>query len=242
MRDMTDDPSQDHLVAALRARAADPARRTQLAPAGFGRLRELFTGGSVLRPATLDEVRLAERELDVVLPRLLVRVYTEVADGGFGPGRGLLEPGQVVRRTRELRSGAPLPRGRTWPAALLPILEADQAWVCVDVATSAVVEWDQDDLSEHAGERRFKAPFTELSPSLEAWLGRWVRSKTAADRNKPSERERWARMRARAQSPEGMARQHRKAQAAIAAMTPEDRARWGLTLDADGPRNGDDDR
>lgn len=40
-------------------------------------------------PATLEQVRSAEDELGFVLPEILVELYVEVANGGFGPGCGL---------------------------------------------------------------------------------------------------------------------------------------------------------
>jgi hypothetical protein len=227
---VSDGDTLDELIASLRVRAADPERRTQLqATRFFGLIRRRGTGD--LRPTTAEAVRAAEAELGVTFPPLLSRLYTEVADGGFGPGLGLLDLGGVVRQARRLRTGEELPRGRRWPASLLPLVRLDPGWTCVDAETGRVVDWDPEDLTERASQARFDASFSERSPSLEAWLGRWVRSKTAADRHKPSEKERWERMRARAQTPEGQAWQHRKTQALIASMTPEERERYGLRLD-----------
>ncbi|MFB7466206.1 hypothetical protein ACFCZ1_22405 [Streptomyces sp. NPDC056224] len=45
--------------------------------------------GPLFPPITLDEVEEAERRLRRRLPELLRRVYTEVANGGFGPDSGL---------------------------------------------------------------------------------------------------------------------------------------------------------
>jgi hypothetical protein len=41
-------------------------------------------------PTSLDVVRKAEATLGFNLPPLLIQVYTEVVNGGFGPGYGLL--------------------------------------------------------------------------------------------------------------------------------------------------------
>ena len=227
---MDDPTATDDLIAALRARAADPERRSGTTP---GRRFGLFPRRPAgdLRPTTLDSVRVAERDLGLALPPLLVRLYTEVADGGFGPGAGLVDLGRLVRETRTLRSGELLPRNRAWPPALLPLVRLDPGWTCIDAATSRIVDWDPEDLEERTSQARFDRSFEERSPSLQAWLSKWVVSKTAADRNKPSEKERWARMAARAQTPEGQARQHRKTQAFIATLTPEERERYGLRLD-----------
>ena len=93
---------------------------------------------------------------------------------------------------------------------------------------------------------RFLDTFSEHAPSVEAWLGAWVVRKTAADRNKPSQAERWKRMEARAKSPEGQEHQRRRTLAALEQLSPEDRARFGfddlirdLGWDTDGPAGKD---
>jgi hypothetical protein len=180
-----------------------------------------------LRAASTADVQAAEAALGLSFPSFLARLYVEVADGGFGPGRGLVSVERLVKETRELRSGEPLPRGRTWPASLLALVERDPGWTCVDAGTGAIVEWDPEDLEERSSEARFRRSFTEASPSIEAWLAKWLRKLAAADR-KPSADERWARMAARAQSPEGQARQEAKTRAYLAQMSPEDRKKWGF--------------
>lgn len=174
------------------------------------------------------DVAAAERALGLRFPPFLARVYTEVGDGGFGPGEGLVPLARLVREALALRTGEPLPRGRTWPRNLITVVERDPGWTCVDVETGAVIDWDPEDLEEHSSEARFQRSFETRSPSVEVWLAKWVGSKTAADRNKPSQHERWARMQARAQSPKGQAWQARKTRAAIEQLSPEERERWGL--------------
>src|SRR2546423_8609791 len=65
--------------------------------------------------ASAAEVEAVEASLGARLPLVLPRVYTEVADGGFGPGEGLLSLSQVVDAYRELQSEGQMPRGRSWP-------------------------------------------------------------------------------------------------------------------------------
>jgi hypothetical protein len=196
-----------------------------------------------LGQATESDVRAAEEALSLTFPPLLARVYVEVADGGFGPGVGLLPLEGVVRAARELRSGDLMPRNRSWPATYLPLVHLDPGWTCVDVETGAIVDWDPEEMTERMSEERFRETFSQRSPSVEAWLTKWVNSKTAADRNKPSAEQRWARMAARAQSPEGVARQERKTRAYLEQMSPEDRAKWGLDelfADLDAARAADE--
>lgn len=47
-------------------------------------------GRAICRPASIEEVESAERKMGVTLPPLLKSIYTQVANGGFGPGYGLL--------------------------------------------------------------------------------------------------------------------------------------------------------
>ena len=45
--------------------------------------------GRVYPPVTAEQVKKTEAILGFKLPRLLTRLYVEVANGGFGPGYGL---------------------------------------------------------------------------------------------------------------------------------------------------------
>ncbi len=223
-------PDPDALLEQLRARAADTARRTDVRPAGFGAIvRKLpFGGGGGLRRASAADVRAAEAALGLSLPPFLMRVCTEVADGGFGPEEGLLSLARLADETRRLRTGDELPRGRTWPSTLVTLVRLEMGWTCVDCATGAVIDWDFEELTEWANAGRFRASFTERSPSLEAWLGRWVTRKTAADRNKPSAADRKARLLARGANPARRAIEARKSVAMLAHLSPAERAAMGL--------------
>ncbi len=113
-------------------------------------------------------------------------------------------------------------------AALVhPARYQDPGWTCVDVETSAIIDWDPENMTERMSEARFRETFSERSPSVEAWLAKWI-SKTDAARNKPSAEKRWARMAARAQTPEGQAHQLRKTYGYLAQMSAEDRAKFGF--------------
>ena len=50
-------------------------------------------------PATEAALEDVQSQLGVPLPDLLRRVYLEVADGGVGPGSGLLSAGELVTTT-----------------------------------------------------------------------------------------------------------------------------------------------
>jgi SMI1 / KNR4 family (SUKH-1) len=171
-------------------------------------------------PATSEAVAAVEARLGVGLPPFLRRVYLEVADGGFGPGGGLLGLSAAMTALEQMRTGDELPRGRSWPDTLLPVVERDPGLYGVDCSTpeGRVVDWDPEELTEFAGEAAFAASFADEAPSVEAWLETWVGGKTQAEQH--AEMMRDAMSNAMAQS-----------RAHFAAMTPEQKAAFGLTDD-----------
>src|SRR5262249_39446208 len=92
----------DDLIRRIRVRAEDPATRTD-APDAPGRLS-----------APISEAALtgAEARLGFSLPVLLRRLYADIADGGFGPGGGIMKLGDVVRTYEGLTKEPPGPRGQ----------------------------------------------------------------------------------------------------------------------------------
>lgn len=154
------------------------SRETEL----LNRLRER-TGEARLRYPCVDEdaIAEAERELGFRLPRLLRAIYLQVANGGFGPGFGLigLEGGATEDHDLSLveayqqRETSPfdrdLPAELTWPDRVLPICSHGCAvYSCVDcnrrsgrVLTFNPAEWPE-------------KPFRLQSPSLAEWLEEWL--------------------------------------------------------------------
>ncbi|MFG3437788.1 SMI1/KNR4 family protein [Nonomuraea sp. NPDC047897] len=81
-------------------------------------------------PATAEEVAQVERILGFRLPPVLVRLYREVANGGFGPDHQLLplrgEGRTAMSDYQEERNGSESGGDAHWPADVLPILD----WGC----------------------------------------------------------------------------------------------------------------
>jgi hypothetical protein len=171
-------------------------------------------------PASPEAVAAAESRLGILMPPFLRRVYLEVADGGFGPGGGLLGVSGAIAALERIRTGDELPRGRSWPDALLPVVERDPGFSCVDCSTpdGRVVDWDPEALAEFSSENAFAASFADEAPSVEAWLETWAGAKTQAEQH--AEMMQDAMTNAMAQS-----------RAHFAAMTPEQKAAFGLTDD-----------
>lgn len=165
--------------------------------------------------ATGAAVAQAEATLGRRLPDALRRAWLEVANGGVGPGSGLLSVEAATQAYADMRRDPEGPRGATWPEGLLPVVAFDPGYDCVDLDSGKVITWDPEDLTERSGEAAWRRTFREVAPSVEAWLTTWVGSKTQAE-----------------QVAERMAasqvEQARAARAHIAAMTPEARAAMGL--------------
>ena len=256
----------DELIPRLRARAADPDRRTTTRPSTmFATVRSMGPGGllamassvaadldrvvraihdgridpdgvaraealeeSMLTPAPsvlpgpADPGRIAdfERDVGLRLPTAMRRVFAEVADGGFGPGEGILPLSSVMAVYRELRSPGAMPRGRSWPGGLLPLVAMEPGWDCVEAASGRVIAWDPEDLTERVSEAAFASSFRAIFPSVEAWLTGWVGSRTQAEAQ--------ADMLARFMSPEHQVQQAREARDAIGRMRPAERSAIGL--------------
>ncbi len=141
-------------------------------------------------------------------------MYAQVANGGFGPGGGLLSIEEAVATYTDKVSN---PWGRTmaWPAELLPIQDVDPGLVSIDVNTGRIVDWDPEELSERSSERAWRASFGEVASSLEAWLEDWVASRPQHEVMEE-------------QLASSEIQQARESRAMIAAMTPEQRAEMGL--------------
>ena len=61
--------------------------------------------------ASAEELAALEAAIRMPLPPFLRRVYEEVADGGFGPGGGLLGANGAAAAYARMREGSELPRG-----------------------------------------------------------------------------------------------------------------------------------
>jgi len=85
----------------------------------------------------------AEQEIGFTFPALLTRLYTEVGNGGFGPGYGFLgvQGGKtdgagcdIVRATRRFRASATRGRQWNWPNGVVPLIEWGNAvYTCLDL-------------------------------------------------------------------------------------------------------------
>jgi hypothetical protein len=117
---------EENLLIELKKRIADPKRRIEHRPKGAPDLPPA---------ATASALQQAQQQLGFGLPQLLQRVYLELANGGFGPGDGLLgvsggyrnvDGRSIVELYAELR-------GQGWPEDVLILCDLGcAAWSCLD--------------------------------------------------------------------------------------------------------------
>jgi hypothetical protein len=119
---------------------------------------------------------------DTGLPGLLVRIYTEVADGGFGPGSDVpipyytaarLYPVQDLERVcRDNREVIPDAPWSPWPDGVVPMLYwgcfAEAAIDCLDDQTPVLLY--ESDVDEVNPDDAWKVD----APSLDQWWRRRV--------------------------------------------------------------------
>lgn len=148
-------------------------------------LRRLHDRVGPMSLATADDLDEAATRLGQPLPDLLMRLYGEVGDGGWGPDMGLLpllgaERASVVGwwewARRELRGPHPW---SVWQPDTFPIARADEGVVCADFAEPLVeVSLFEPDEEPYWSSFEFE-PGPVLSyhaTSLRGWLEEWLRA------------------------------------------------------------------
>lgn len=133
-------------------------------------------------PVTMAEVEAVERKIGRCLPDVLRRIYTEVADGGFGPGGGLVSlregnrapshlsdwPSAVSVREHDRAAGVPaswffLTGGGCTMSWYVSLLAVDNPVLLHD-SDGWVPEWGE---TPHDG-------LSYATSSLRKWLWTWV--------------------------------------------------------------------
>lgn len=190
------------LVASIRARLADDWRLTgegdwQRTPKARRRKSETASPvgmllGAVLERQVFDKAPLdpvkpvvpieekavakVEASLGFRLPAELRQLYLEIGDGNFGPFFGIRRLSNWAKDYLKLRSDLLAERGHPWPEALLPLVYLNGKRVCLDRESGAVVLWARP--PKRCSAKKWQASFVAQSPSLAAWLARWVDTPT----------------------------------------------------------------
>jgi len=130
-------------------------------------------------PVSEAAIRDVECALGFPIPAPLRRLYSEVGDGGFGPGYGFyslasgtkhLANESVVSLYTLWRKGDPEDPSFSWPYMLLPVLDWGCAIrSCVDCSTPSLPIIRHD--PNVAGPLQFRNEGWDLEEWLQAWLG-----------------------------------------------------------------------
>lgn len=145
--------TEDELIETIRRRIADPMLRTDTEEAP-----PLYGAAST---AAMDA---AAAEVGFLMPAPLQRLYTEVANGGFGPTGGLIgvEGGHTDVDGRNIGSLYVDLRTRGWPDGILPIGDwGGGAWACIDRRDGCIVTM-------------YELGPTRTRFTLSTWLEAWV--------------------------------------------------------------------
>jgi hypothetical protein len=135
--------------------------------------------------ATCEQVAETERRLGYGLPPLLAEVYTTIANGGWGPGYGLLgiaggvegEPGDgtSVDLYEAFRGRDPEDPGWEWPSGLLPINDWGCAIrTCVDCTDPEGAVWTFDPNGTREPGDAMDCCLARTHDSVADWFGDWV--------------------------------------------------------------------
>jgi hypothetical protein len=197
----------EDLITRIRERAADPGTRTDAPPSTRGQTVTVGTvsvvglslgavlrgdpqpapkGGAAALPPPADEAAIAdaEKKLGFALPQPVRQLYGQVANGGFGPGAGIMPLEEVVHTYLELLATPPGRRGQKWPVRLLPVRRDEPGLCCVDVDSGAVVFWDEEELAAGASDKVWKRSFKPEAPDVATWLERWLGSPSPEQQTK----------------------------------------------------------
>jgi len=200
-------PLSDNLITLIKNRATNPETRNDAPPSTRG--RTVSVGGmsivgmdanAILRGAADPRVKPstaplappaneavladAEKKLGFALPVPLRQLYAQIADGGFGPGAGIMPLKQVVETYLDLIKNPPGQRGQKWPPHLLPITATDPGHDCIDVNSGAMIYWDEEELADGGSDKVWKRSFKADAADLGAWFEKWLGTKSPEEKTK----------------------------------------------------------
>ena len=152
---------EDVLVARIRAKVAASSERPLRAP------------------ATANEIADFEAAVDLRLPQFYVRLLTEVGNGGYGPGFGIIGIPPTDYVDEDLRAGNNLAEAylsgrrcdeRAWrtPRGFLPLCN----WGCGTFSHVDALSEDAVVVTDQVSDDRLE--YTETAPSLAGWLSDWI--------------------------------------------------------------------
>jgi hypothetical protein len=129
-------------------------------------------------PVTPDALREAEARLGFPLPPLLWELYTQVGDGGYGPGRGLHyllgDDWSLVAHAERTCVAATAAGDPWWPPRLVEIVSWGGHYSsCVDCSGPPYPVWFYDNDCNVGDATQADYLYSEAG-SLEGWLSAWL--------------------------------------------------------------------
>ncbi len=134
-------------------------------------------------PCSQDALEKAERDLGFCLPQIMKQIYTDVANGGFGPGYGIMgvDGGfaddmndTVVSLYGSYRQSDPEDPSWSWPVGWLPICH----WGCIVYSVVDCTNAPYRVLFVSVGDREEGQPINHVAvesrPALAEWLDAWL--------------------------------------------------------------------
>jgi len=163
-----------HFIAELNERANNPNTRIEMIDVAEGPLTA---------PLTDRQQADSEERLGFAPPGVLTVIYRAIANGGFGPGYGLLglsggftdEGMGAIEYYQQFRQPDPEDSEWMWPEYLVPICHWGCCiYSCIDVRTQQgrIVTFDS---GAREREQGMSAAIADTHDSLESWLNDWVR-------------------------------------------------------------------
>jgi SMI1 / KNR4 family (SUKH-1) len=125
------------------------------------------------RTASTEQLAECEKAIGRSLPPALRQLYTEVANGGFGPGAGLFGLERIAEAYREMTAEPAGPQNQAWPSNLLPLVDAEPGYDCLDMDGGEMIGWDPGQVEGYSN-AAWRRSFKRLAPSLGAWLEAWL--------------------------------------------------------------------
>lgn len=122
----------------------------------------------------------AEAAIGRPLPDEVQQLYA-IADGGFGPGDGLMPIADVVDRYTEMTREPYGPLGQDWPKNLLPLFDENPALSCIDMDSGEMVAWDPEEIEEEDSDEDWQRSFKPEHPSLAARMQLWLGEETVEE-------------------------------------------------------------
>ena len=186
------------LLSAIRECAADGSRATYMREHCSDLFTQKAIGRSPVAPTLRkQEVARAERQLGFQLPELLRRLYTEVGNGGFGPGYGIYGLDKVTGDEErsliegyEIDSNPPQDEypGVAWPSGLVAVCHwgcGEYSYVNCHTKRGVMYRFDiekYDPADPTTVFRRLSDPhFSREAGSIKQWLEMWLSGELEAD-------------------------------------------------------------